>query len=694
MLGALLLASLAPPAPATPGAPFAPESTVGAESTVTADAPAGLPVRPGPPAPPAPPERLMVAIDGQVDWVDEVGGQQIAPGWVVVEAPEGADAIAELVARPGVETIRPELDYVAAALPDEPCLRRGDRRCLDDTGSSSWQWYLDALGADEAWEVTRGDPEVVVAVLDSGVRRTHAELAGRVEDWSSCGMADPNGASAHATRVAGLIGAAVDGVGVAGLGWSTTVADVAVLQVTDGLLLAREADVVAALRCVADRGVEVVNMSFAGGRSDALQEAVEHARRRDVVMVAAAGNDRATDSLRYPAAYDGVLAVGAVDATGAVTPFSNTGDWVDLFAPGHDLLTLGADSDRDYDSGVSGTSFSSPLVAATAALVRAEHPEWTAAEVLARLRRAGRATPGSRHGTLAADVAATAEPVRLLTVTDTGRVGAYGDAISWGDAPPGAVVVGASATPSGRGYWMVEADGTVHARGDAPDLGGLDGLTLAAPVVGMAGSAGGEGYWLVAADGGVFAFGGAAFAGSMGGSSLVAPVVGMAGSAGGEGYWLVAADGGVFAFGGAAFAGSMGGSSLVAPVVGMAGSAGGEGYWLVAADGGVFAFGGAAFAGSMGGSPSVAPVVGMNRSPGGGGYWMLTSDGALFDFGDAPRVDAGGPTTSISGPGLASSATGAPEPSTWTDARLDGSSGRLAATVELPGGRHVAVTGN
>jgi hypothetical protein len=86
----------------------------------------------------------------------------------------------------------------------------------------------------------------------------------------------------------------------------------------------------------------------------------------------------------------------------------------------------------------------------------------------------------------------------------------------------------------------------------------------------MAATPDGKGYWLVAADGGVFSFGDASFHGSMGGSHLNAPVVGLAATPDGMGYWLAAKDGGVFSFGTAPFEGSMGGTRLNAPVVGIA----------------------------------------------------------------------------------------------------------------------------
>jgi hypothetical protein len=116
-----------------------------------------------------------------------------------------------------------------------------------------------------------------------------------------------------------------------------------------------------------------------------------------------------------------------------------------------------------------------------------------------------------------------------------------------------------AATPDGRGYWLVAADGGVFAFGDAPFLGSAGGQSVNQPVVGMAATPDGRGYWLVAADGGVFAFGDAPFLGSAGGQSVNQPVVGMAATPDGRGYWLVAADGGVFAFGDAPFRGSASG---------------------------------------------------------------------------------------------------------------------------------------
>jgi len=195
-------------------------------------------------------------------------------------------------------------------------------------------------------------------------------------------------------------------------------------------------------------------------------------------------------------------------------------------------------------------------------------------------------------------------------------------------------VIGMSATPDGRGYWLADAAGGVSVHGSAVDYGSLTGRVLRAPITHIVSTPDGKGYWLVASDGGIFAFGDAGFYGSMGGQRLNAPVVDMAPTADGRGYWLVASDGGVFAFGDARFHGSMGGRHLVKPVVGIASDDATGGYWEVASDGGIFAFG-APFLGSTGNLTLDEPINGMAGTADDQGYDFVASDGGLFSFGNA-----------------------------------------------------------
>lgn len=223
---------------------------------------------------------------------------------------------------------------------------------------------------------------------------------------------------------------------------------------------------------------------------------------------------------------------------------------------------------------------------------------------------------------------ATANATRLHHAPCLDRasdVDAFGAAADYG-SPQSTTrpVVGMEGTPSGRGYWLVAADGGVFAYGDARFFGSTGAIVLNQPIVDLASQPDQRGYWLVAADGGIFSFGSARFHGSTGAIRLNQPIVGMAPTPSGNGYWLVARDGGVFCFGDARFEGSTGAIRLNQPIVGMAATPTDEGYWIVAADGGVFCFGDARFHGSLaadGGAPS---VVDIDSTPFGDGYWLAS----------------------------------------------------------------------
>jgi secreted trypsin-like serine protease len=196
---------------------------------------------------------------------------------------------------------------------------------------------------------------------------------------------------------------------------------------------------------------------------------------------------------------------------------------------------------------------------------------------------------------------------RLLTVFADGTVRTSRGIVQQFALQPGERLVtllgGAGVTSAGR---IVGSTAETRGFADLTSMG-ASGTTLNAPIIDAVPTASGRGAWMVAADGGVFSLGDAAFHGSTGAMRINSPVVGLASTPSGRGYWLVAADGGVFAFGDAAFRGSMGGTTLNAPVVGMVSD--GAGYLLVAADGGVFNYGDTPFAGSLAVANRPAPIV-------------------------------------------------------------------------------------
>lgn len=195
-----------------------------------------------------------------------------------------------------------------------------------------------------------------------------------------------------------------------------------------------------------------------------------------------------------------------------------------------------------------------------------------------------------------------------------------------------------AATPGGRGYWAVAADGGVFAYGNARFHGSAAPYDLAKPIVGIAPTKSGRGYWLAASDGGVFAFGDARFHGSAAPFNLSAPIVAIAASKTGDGYWLAAADGGVFAFGDAPFRGSATSIDLTSQVMAITSTRSGRGYYLVAADGGVFAFGDARFVGAARDGAHIATDIAVSNR--GRGYSVLRSDGGVVGIGGALSIPA------------------------------------------------------
>jgi type VII secretion-associated serine protease mycosin len=528
------------------------------------------------------------------------------------------------------------------------------------------QWALDNVPYEETWSHTNG-AGVIVAVVDTGVRADHEDLAGRVlpgHDFvgNGDGRTDPDG---HGTHVAGIIAAnAGNDIGIAGAAPGVHILPVRVL---DDHGSGSMSTVAAGIIWAANHGARVINLSLGGDvDSQGTRLAMEYANSKGAIVVAAAGNyGNQGDQPTYPGADPEAVAVAAVDAGLHHPGFSNTGAYVDLAAPGVGVLSTWSSARNAY-AYADGTSMATPYVSAAAALVIATNPALKPAQVAATLestaRDLGPAGPDGAFGhglvnPLAAVIAATPKPPGFATkgtgywvVGRDGSVGAYGKARFYGDrrGQRGAAVVAAARTRDGRGYWLASADGSIHTFGDARYYGSMGGRHLSAPIVGMSATPTGRGYLLLGADGGIFTFGDAHFRGSTGGMRLHAPALDMTMTASGKGYFLVAGDGGVFTFGDARFRGSTGGLRLSSPVASM--TAGRTGYWLVARDGGIFAFG-VPFVGSLPGLgvQALPQGVRIRALPDGRGYYILGMNGAVYTFGTArffgsrslpPRVPA------------------------------------------------------
>lgn len=257
-------------------------------------------------------------------------------------------------------------------------------------------WAQQVLDPREVWPHSRG-AGVTVAVVDSGVDADHPQLsrAGKVLPGMNFFEAEnlPGNFDcvSHGTGVAGIITAdPVPGVGFHGIAPDARILPVRISAqdiAENGQSLRIDLAALSnGIRYAVDSGARVLNLSIAGFADfPEMRSAVEYAVARDVVVVAAVGNgqqDGAGELPSFPAAYEGVLGVGAIDIDGARTSTSQVGPYVDLVAPGAGVLTTTRVEGHAY---ATGTSYAAPFVSATAALVRAAWPNLTAPEVAQRL---------------------------------------------------------------------------------------------------------------------------------------------------------------------------------------------------------------------------------------------------------------------------------------------------------------------
>jgi subtilisin family serine protease len=267
----------------------------------------------------------------------------------------------------------------------------GDDACLD---VQVRPYGLDRIRAREAHAITTGSPEVVVAVVDSGVDAAHPDLAGHL--WVNAREIPGNGLdddrNGYVDDVTGYNFVSPRGNNPDDtLGHGTFIARVVASVAPEARIMPvragndrrlRRADALAAIRYAVDNGAWVINMSFGSSEFDpAVRDVLDYALTRDVVIVMSAGNDG--DTTAGAAFYPQALRVAATTPEDRLASFSNRGPWVDVAAPG----TLIHGALPNYRHGVcEGTSFSAPFAAGVAALVRSADPTLTAPQVIDRIR--------------------------------------------------------------------------------------------------------------------------------------------------------------------------------------------------------------------------------------------------------------------------------------------------------------------
>jgi len=245
-------------------------------------------------------------------------------------------------------------------------------------------WGHDRIRASELWHVTRGQGSKI-GIIDTGIDSNHPDLRGALAGAINTmdGVSSFKDDNGHGTLVAGVIAARDNNIGVVGVAPEGMLYVARALDETGSGNLS---DVIEAIEWCLDQGVDVINLSLGTSTQTAsLQRAVDAASRAGVLMVAAAGNAGPEDNtVVYPAAYDTVIAVGAVDQENLVPGFSSRGPEVDLVAPG---VAIRSTWPRRRYREADGTSLATPFASGTVALYASLFPAYRAEALGALLER-------------------------------------------------------------------------------------------------------------------------------------------------------------------------------------------------------------------------------------------------------------------------------------------------------------------
>jgi subtilisin family serine protease len=265
-----------------------------------------------------------------------------------------------------------ELDYIvhATITPNDP--------------DYSWQWGLPKIQAPEAWNESTGGPEVIIAIVDTGVDLNHPDLNDKILPGRDFVNGDyiAQDDHGHGTHVAGIAAAETNnGLGVAGVSWGALILPIKVLnQNGDGYY----SDVARGVRYACNHGAKVINLSLGGSSpSQTLEDALEDVAQQGCLVTAAAGNDGENDDVDYPARYAETIAVAATNNSDLRASFSDYGPEVDVAAPGVSIYsTFWTPSSHTYGY-KDGTSMSTAYVSGLAAVVWSFCPELSAGQVRA-----------------------------------------------------------------------------------------------------------------------------------------------------------------------------------------------------------------------------------------------------------------------------------------------------------------------
>lgn len=230
--------------------------------------------------------------------------------------------------------------------------------------SQNIPWGVRKIEAPDVWKRCQGEG-IKEGIIDTGIDLTHPDLKGNIkETYSVVDGASADDDNGHGTHVAGIIAALDNDIGVVGV---APKAEIYSVKAFDKMGRGSVSDIIDALQWCVENKVHVINMSFGiGTNSRALKRAIGAAHRHKIIMVAAAGNSGARDSVLYPAKYPEVIAVAASDSKDQAADFSSRGPEVNIIAPGVDVSSTYIN--EEYKN-LSGTSMACPHVVGACALL-------------------------------------------------------------------------------------------------------------------------------------------------------------------------------------------------------------------------------------------------------------------------------------------------------------------------------------
>jgi len=380
----VVMAALVATVTATPAAGTSPQMPT--PPTAGAAAPAAAPLATASEASTGAAERVVVTFADGTTEAERAAALDLLAG--AAPAPDIGISAMSVAAAPPVAVVHAAPAQQRALERDDRVLRvdedvptRADALVIEDPKWSG-QNGVRRIRADEVWEETTGDDDLVIAVVDTGVDPATRDLTGRLlpgHDFVN-GDSDPRDDNGHGTAVATIAAAASDTFGVAGLCWRCRVMPIKVLDADGNGYLS---DAALGIAWAVERGADIVNVSLgAGGTMPLLDDALAAARDAGVLVVASAGN-AGTSVAQWPAADPRVVGVAALGDLDARASYSNYGSWVDIAAPGCNPSGWLANGTIHF----CGTSSATPLVSGSAALL-ASARDATTTEIRTALRNA------------------------------------------------------------------------------------------------------------------------------------------------------------------------------------------------------------------------------------------------------------------------------------------------------------------